>query len=102
MSRAQEPGYEPDAGHGSLWALALLAPLVGAAAGLVGALFRLCLTQADRWRDALVAWAHGWEFLGFLLVCAGCAAAVAAAAWLVRRVSPHASGSGIPHVEAVL
>jgi len=24
------------------------------------------------------------------------------AAWLVRRYSPHAAGSGIPHVEAVL
>src|SRR5260370_30434739 len=30
------------------------------------------------------------------------AAGVAVAAWLVRRYSPHASGSGIPHVEAVL
>ena len=102
MSREQELGRDPETGHGSLLALALLAPLVGAASGLVGALFRLCLAQADRWRDALIAWAHGWEFLGFLLVCAGCATAVAAAAWLVRRVSPHASGSGIPHVEAVL
>jgi len=88
MSREQELGREPEAGHGSLLALALLAPLVGAASGLVGAAFRLSLAQADRWRDALIAWAHGWEILGFLLVCAGCAAAVAAAAWLVReRVS---------------
>ena len=102
MSREQELGREPDTGHGSLLALALLAPLVGAASGLVGAAFRLSLAQADRWRDALIAWAHGWKFAGFLLVCAGCAAAVAAAAWLVRRYSPHASGSGIPHVEAVL
>ena len=102
MSREQELGRDPETGHGSLLALALLAPLVGAASGLVGALFRLCLAQADRWRDALIAGAHGWEFFGFLLVCAGGATAVAAAAWLVRRVSPHASGSGIPHVEAVL
>jgi CIC family chloride channel protein len=33
---------------------------------------------------------------------ATCAAATLIAAWLVRRFSPHASGSGIPHVEAVL
>ncbi len=39
---------------------------------------------------------------GSCLVVAGCAAAVAAAAWLVRRWSPYASGSGIPQVEAAL
>src|SRR6201999_2994854 len=32
----------------------------------------------------------------------GCAMAAGVAAWLVRRFSPHAAGSGIPHVEAVL
>ena len=32
----------------------------------------------------------------------GCALAAAIAAWLVRQFSPQASGSGIPHVEAVL
>jgi CIC family chloride channel protein len=31
-----------------------------------------------------------------------CATAPLLAAWLVRRVSPYAGGSGIPHVEAVL
>jgi CIC family chloride channel protein len=36
------------------------------------------------------------------LVIVICAAATAVAAWLVRRYSPSASGSGIPHVEAVL
>jgi CIC family chloride channel protein len=34
------------------------------------------------------------------VVAAGAAAALAA--WLVRRFAPHASGSGIPHVELVL
>jgi len=89
-------------GHGSLLVLALLALIVGAAAGLVGAIFRLTLEQADRLRDSLVAWAHGEKLLGFLFVVATCAAAALIAAWLVRRFSPHASGSGIPHVEAVL
>ena len=70
--------------------------------GLVGALFRLCLEWADRQRRALIAWAHGGNLAGFLLLTAVCAAATALAAWLVRRFSPHASGSGIPHVEAVL
>jgi CIC family chloride channel protein len=89
-------------GEGSLLALALLALVAGALAGLVGAIFRLCLAQADRLRDVLIARAHSWETVGFLLVLAACAAATALAAWLVRRYSPHASGSGIPHVEAVL
>jgi CIC family chloride channel protein len=86
---------------GSLLALALLALVVGAAAGLLGALFRLALGQADRLRDAAIALAHG-QHNGLLFVILACAAATALAAWLVREFSPHASGSGIPHVEAVL
>jgi chloride channel protein, CIC family len=89
-------------GEGSLLALALLALVAGALAGLVGAIFRLCLEQADRLRGVLIARAHGWEAVGFLFIIAGCGAATALAAWLVRRYSPHASGSGIPHVEAVV
>ena len=87
---------------GSLLALALLALVAGAVAGLVGAIFRLSLELADQFRNALIEWAHGQEAVGFLLVLAVCAGATAIAAWLVRRYSPHAAGSGIPHVEAVL
>ena len=99
--------FDPDraiqpANGGSLLALALLTLLVGAASGLVGAIFQLALEQADRWRDVLIARAHGQLLVGFVLVVAICAAATALAAWLVRRFSPHASGSGIPQVEAVL
>jgi CIC family chloride channel protein len=82
--------------------LAFLALVVGATAGVVGAIFRLALEQTDRSRDALIAWAHGERPVGCLLVVATCAAAPSIAAWLVRRYSPHASGSGIPYVEAVL
>ena len=61
----------------------------------------MALEQADRLRDLVIAWAHGQALVGFLLVVtAGAAAALAA--WLVRRFAPHATGSGIPHVEAVL
>src|SRR5690242_3792803 len=89
-------------GEGSLLVLALLACIVGALAGAIGALFRLSLIRADGWRDAVIAWSHGVPVVGFVLVTTACAAAVALAAWLVRRFSPEASGSGIPHVEAVL
>jgi len=88
--------------QGSLLVLALLAPIVGAGAGLIGAGFRISLQQADVLRNALISWAHGERFPGFVLVTIAGAAAVAIAAWLVRRFSPEASGSGIPHVEAVL
>ncbi|MGO9932183.1 MAG: H(+)/Cl(-) exchange transporter ClcA [Steroidobacteraceae bacterium] len=87
---------------GSLLALALLAPIAGAGAGLVGAAFRLALQRAENLRTALVLSAHGQQFPGLLLVTLASAAAVALAAWLVHRFSPAASGSGIPHVEAVL
>ena len=93
---------QPEERHGSLLILALLAPVVGAAAGVIGAAFRLALDQADGFRDTLIARAHDARFAGFLLVIAASAGAVAIAAWLVRRFSPPASGSGIPHVEAVL
>jgi CIC family chloride channel protein len=102
VSFASEPGADETEGQSELVTLGLLALLVGAVAGLVTALFRLALDHADSLRDALIAWAHGWHFAGLLFVVATCAAAVAAAAWLVRRYSPYASGSGIPYVEAVL
>jgi CIC family chloride channel protein len=103
-SPSPEPALTAEAveGHGSLLVLALLSLIVGAAAGLVGACFRLSLAEADRLRDKLITWAHGEPVSGVLLVIVTCAAATAAAAWLVRRYAPPASGSGIPHVEAVL
>jgi CIC family chloride channel protein len=86
----------------SLLVLGVLAPIAGAASGLIGAIFRFTLEWADHLRDAAIAAGHGYGIIGFLLVSAGAGAAVALAAWLVRRFSPYASGSGIPHVEAAL
>jgi CIC family chloride channel protein len=92
-----------NAGHmRSLLALALLAPVAGAAAGILGAIFRLALARADRLRDSFVVCMHGESIAGFFLVVTVCASATAIAAWLVRRFSPEASGSGIPNVEAEL
>ena len=86
----------------SLLNLVAIALVAGASIGIVGAIFRLSLEHADRLRDMLIVWAHGHAILGFLIVVATCAIATSVAAWMVRRFSPHASGSGIPHVEAVL
>lgn len=85
-----------------LIAVGLLSLVVGAGAGLISAAFRLVLAKADRLRDVFVHWAQGQAALGFFAVVLVCAGATALAAWMVRRFSPNASGSGIPHVESVL
>ena len=82
--------------------LAALSVLAGAGAGLLAAAFRLALSGADRFRDRVIAWAHGEGILGVFVVVALCALATALAAWLVRRFSQQAAGSGIPQVEAEL
>lgn len=102
MKPEQEHSGKTTEGPWSVLILGVLSLVVGAAVGLVGAAFRLSLGWADRLRDSLVTWARGESSVGILLVAAACAAAAAVAAWLVRRLCPHASGSGIPHVEAVL
>jgi CIC family chloride channel protein len=98
----REPRAEPRPDEGSLVMLAALALVAGAGSGLIVALFRLALTQIEEWRGAMIAGAHHHPIIGFVSVALGCAAAVALAAWLVRRFSPYASGSGIPQVEGAL
>jgi chloride channel protein, CIC family len=82
--------------------LTLLAVLTGALAGVVAAAFRMALVAVDRGREHWIDWAHQWPVLGFLMLVLGVAAMAAGAAWLVRRFSAHAAGSGIPHVEGAL
>jgi CIC family chloride channel protein len=75
--------------------------LTGLMIGLVGGAFRLLLGKADDLRNALVVWAHGWPYLGWLApVALGMLGAVAARL-MVERVAPEAEGSGIQRVEAV-
>ena len=100
--------HKPDCGRrpvredGSLLILALLAFAAGGISGFVGAVFRLVLDQSDRFRDAVIDWAHGKEIAGFALLICVSAFATGLAAWLVRKFAPGAKGSGIPDVEAVL
>ena len=78
------------------------AALVGLCAGILALLFRAGLTGADALRDKMLSWAHtlpmwGWVFpVLFTMLGAGIAVA------MTRRYAPEASGSGIPHLEAVL
>lgn len=93
------PAAEDERGLLGLAALTLLA---GAATGAVATAFRVLLERANQLRIALTHAAHGLGLPGFILVIAGTACLALVAAFLVRRFSPHATGSGIPQVEAVL
>lgn len=101
MKNTSEPADEGESRQ-SFLQLALLAPIVGAYAGFLGAVFRLALEAADRARGALVVYSQEQGVIGIALTGVACALAAALAAFIVRRYSPHAGGSGIPHVEAVL
>ena len=97
-----DPPFEERVEPRGLARLVALAVVVGAVAGLVGAAFRAALDWADRFRNVFIASQRDEPIAGFLLVVGVCAAATLVSAWLVRRYSRDASGSGIPHVEAVL
>src|SRR5262249_18550473 len=92
----------PVSKSGNLLVLALLSLIVGTAAGLLVAVFRLALQRADQFRDTAINWGHNARFVGFLVILGVAAFTTALAEWLVRRFSPQATGSGIPHVEAQL
>lgn len=78
------------------------AALVGLLAGIVGVAFRAMLTGGEALREMLLDWSHGAPLIGWIVpVLFGIAGAVISVG-LVRQFAPEASGSGIPHLEAVL
>ncbi len=77
------------------------AALVGALAGSIAVAFRALLGWSDNARDALIDWAHGLGPAGIVFPVAFGVGGAALAVYLVRRFAPEASGSGIPHLEAV-
>jgi CIC family chloride channel protein len=76
--------------------------LVGVLAGLVAVAFGRALELAEHLRGQVVAWASGLGGAGVVVPIALGAATAAIAVALVTRFSPEASGSGIPHLKAVL
>jgi CIC family chloride channel protein len=74
--------------------------LAGAFVGLVGGAFRYCLIAADHGRDALIARAHAWPYVGWVAPVALGLAGAALARFLVVRFAPIAEGSGVQRVEA--
>jgi CIC family chloride channel protein len=78
------------------------AMLVGAAAGLVALAFRMVLSGADTLRTNVLLWAHSLPFAGWLVPILFTMIGAALAIFITRKYAPEASGSGIPHLEAVL
>ena len=78
------------------------AALVGVAAGVVAVVFRALLAGGDALRGGLQTWAHSIPWIGWLFPMLFGAAGAAGAVFLVRQFAPETSGSGIPHLEAVL
>lgn len=78
------------------------AALVGLLAGLLAISFRAILSAGDSLRNALLTWAHHYPFLGWIFPVLFSALAALVSVLLVRHIAPEASGSGIPHLEAVL
>jgi hypothetical protein len=56
LTRGPNLASAQDGDHGSILVLAVLALIVGAVSGFVGALFLLLLERGDRLRDALIVW----------------------------------------------
>jgi CIC family chloride channel protein len=79
-----------------------LAALVGLCAGIVAVLFRGALSAADTLRNLLSAKAHEQPVWGWIFPILYSAGGAIIALILVRRYAPETSGSGIPHLEAVL
>ncbi len=76
--------------------------LVGLVVGVVASFFRAGIERTEEGRNLLVERLRPFGSPGFAAFVALAAAGVALAVWLVLRFSPVASGSGIPHLKAVL
>jgi CIC family chloride channel protein len=78
------------------------AALVGLAAGLVASFFRIVLGGADILRNSLIDWSHQYRALGWIFPVVFSVVGTILSVLLVRQYAPETSGSGIPHLEAVL
>jgi len=80
----------------------VVATVAGALTGVVAGTFGLLVEDGGDLRGRLIEWAHGIGVLGFVVVALATAAATIVAAALVHGIEPHAEGSGIPRVEAIV
>jgi CIC family chloride channel protein len=76
--------------------------VLGLLSGFTAVAFTRVLATADELRTRLIESAHAYPGWGMAVPVLVGALGAAVAVWLVRRFAPEASGSGIPHLEAVL
>ncbi|SMF97359.1 chloride channel protein, CIC family [Methylomagnum ishizawai] len=76
--------------------------LLGVLSGLLAVGFHFSLDVVETLRNRLIGWSRGFGGWGIGVPMAVSGTGVFIAAWLVRRFAPEASGSGIPHLKAVL
>ncbi len=78
------------------------AALVGAVAGVTALLFRMALTGAAALRNGFLQWTHRMPAAGWMYPILLTTITTVTAVMVTRRFAPEASGSGIPHLEAVV
>lgn len=78
------------------------AALVGLCAGLVASFFRIVLARADGMRNGLFEWSHQYPVWGWVVPVGFSIVGALMSVLMVQRFAPETSGSGIPHLEAVL
>jgi CIC family chloride channel protein len=76
--------------------------IIGVLSGLMAVAFGRSLEISEHLRDQLIEWALRFGTLGALVPVLLGAATAGIAVGLVASIAPEASGSGIPHLKAVL
>ncbi len=102
MVAPMELETDPQEDGRDLARLAVVAVASGALAGVFGAVLRLCLLGAANVRGDILAWAHQWPLVGWVIPIVVSGVMVTLAAWLVQHFAPVAAGSGVQRVEAVM
>ncbi len=80
----------------------LRAALVGLLAGAAAVLFQAALFYTEGLRSDLLSWLKHFPIWGWMILPVVGAAMGGAAGYITSRYAPESSGSGIPHVKAVL
>ena len=76
--------------------------MLGLLTGAVSVFFHLLLDYGETLRSRVIDFAHEMDIAGPWIIMSLTTIAVFLSAWVAIRFSPEASGSGIPHLKAVL
>ena len=85
-----------------LTGVVLWAAIVGSLAGLVGGFFRIGVHYILHQRQQLAAALANYPIVNWLIPSLLAGVMVYASFWLIRRVAPDTSGSGIPQIEGAI